>query len=278
MALRLALVATAAVGVLAASDDMGPAGFMWPPDRTWSQQVDNIGPCGTVEGASTNRTKFPLRGGRVSLVAQDDSYHAYLSMSFKNDPRTQSDFTYVLNPNGITEIDPGHTCYDIKDPPFNIAAGTNATIQIQYTADFDRPENQTFYACADITYVAAENFNLAQIPCFNATSPDDVPAPTGTGIPDNLPGHGDNEPPLSSGVPSNEGGSNGLGKGAIAGIVVGVVLGVSLIAGLALFWYREKQKRERLERQRDSGRGVAWVEDPPKDSASAGSFRMEGGR
>lgn len=55
------------------------------------------------------------------------------------------------------------------------------------------------------------------------------------------------------------------------------MLGTALIAGLALFYYREKQKRERLERQRDSGRGVAWVEDPPKDSASAGSFRLQEG-
>lgn len=201
------------------------------------------------------------------------------SLTHSSDPKSQSDFTYILNPVPINEVDPGHTCLSIADPPSDIAAGTNATIQLRYTADFDRPENQTFYACADITYVAAAGFNKADVPCFNATDDEDVPAPTATGTPTDLPGHGDNGPPLSSStatasaVPQD--GGHGLSKGAIAGAVVGAVVGFAALVGLGVFLYRERQKRVRLERQRDSARGVGWrADDPGKDSVSAGSFRL----
>jgi len=271
-ALILALLAASAGGVIAAGDDLGPAAFWWPPDRAWAAHVDNNPPCGSVDGVGT-RTKFPLTAGRIALTAQDDSYNTVISVSFMNDPHSQFDFqTLVQLP--ITEIDPGHTCFPIPNPPTGTAPGTNATLQIRYTADFDLPQNQTFYACADITYVPASEINQADVPCFNATDPNDVPAPTGTGIPDNLPGH-DGNPPLSTNKPSS-GGGGGLSKGAIAGIVVGTLVGLSLIAGLALLFYRERQRKNRLIRQRDSGRGVPWSEEPvPKDSTSAaGSIRL----
>lgn len=272
--LGLVLLAAAAAGVIAQSDEMGPAAFWWPADRPWTQDSDNTAPCGSSSGVTT-RTEFPLSGGVVAITAQDDSHTVHFKISFNNDPKTQSDFTFNSNSIPLKEIDPGHTCLRISDPPTGISPGTNATIQMQYTADFDRPENQTFYACTDITYVRADAFSAAQIPCFNATSDVNVPAPSGTGIPDDLPGHGDNEPALTTAKPVNSGGGGVvLSKGAIAGIAIGAVVGVSLIAGLALLFYRERQKKERLVRQRDSGRGVQWSEDPPKDSASAGSFRL----
>ncbi|OIW29734.1 hypothetical protein CONLIGDRAFT_680555 [Coniochaeta ligniaria NRRL 30616] len=280
--LQFAILAAAAVRVMATSEDMGPAAFMWPSDRVWNAAMDNTAPCGSVDDVTT-RTQFPLDGGVVALVAQDDSYSVTMSISFKNNPSSQSDFTYILTPIPITEVDPGHTCLGIADPPSDIAAGTNATIQIKYTADFDRPENQTFYACADITYVAAAGFNSADVPCFNATTDVDVPAPTGTGTPTDLPGHGDNGPPLTTASASTsaapqEGGSSGgvtLSKGAIAGAVVGAVVGLALLVGLGVFFYRERQTRMRLERQRDSARGVGWrADDPGKDSVSAGSFQL----
>jgi hypothetical protein len=121
--------------------------------------------------------------------------------------------------------------------------------------------------------VPLSEINQAEIPCFNATDPNDVPAPTGTGIPDNLPGH-DGNPPLSTNKPSSSGGG-GLSKGAVAGIVVGSLIGVSLIVGLGLLFYRERARKNRLIKQRDSGRGVPWSEEPAKDSTSAaGSFRL----
>lgn len=38
---------------------MGPAAFMWPPDRVWSGDMDNQAPCGS-RAAAGNRTKFPI--------------------------------------------------------------------------------------------------------------------------------------------------------------------------------------------------------------------------
>lgn len=44
---------------MATHNDMGPAAFMWPPDRVWSAAADNHAPCGSVAGVG-NRTEFPL--------------------------------------------------------------------------------------------------------------------------------------------------------------------------------------------------------------------------
>ncbi len=205
------------------------------------------------------------------------------------DPKTQADFTPITT-SLIPEIDPGHTCISLPDnlssTGATITPGTNATIQIKYTADFDRPENQTFYACADITFVTSEGYNFADIPCFNATDPNDVPAPTATGSPTNVPGHGESGPPLSTHTTVTEiveGGSGGLSKGAIAGAVVGSVVGLALIVGLGLLWYRERARKERLVRERDAGRTVKWVDGATptasraRESASVGegeSIRM----
>ncbi|KAK4167970.1 hypothetical protein QBC43DRAFT_366997 [Cladorrhinum sp. PSN259] len=292
--IRPALLVSFAAVILGQSEKQGPAAFWWPPDRGWHQDEDNTPPCGTKEGVTT-RTAFPLKGGRIAFTAQDDSYNAQISISFSQDPKLPSDFSSSLNVSPIPEIDPGHTCYTIPDPPFTITPGTNATLQLKYTADFDRPENQTFYACADITYILPEEWETLlgdTIPCFNASDAvNDVPAPTETGIPTTLPGHGDDGPPLSTGtgVPStgsggevvNSGGKGGLSKGAVAGIVVGSLVGVGVILGLAFLFYRERERKNRLIKQRDSGRGVPWVEDPAPGKTSGSlageSIRMESG-
>lgn len=79
--------------------DMGPAAFLWPPDRTWGAAQDNTAPCGSSAGV-TNRTDFPLSkltisgeipqtltcvaNGKVSLVLQDESYRVNLAISYDN--------------------------------------------------------------------------------------------------------------------------------------------------------------------------------------------------
>lgn len=93
-----------AVPILATEEEMGPAAFLWPPDRAWSAHIDNHAPCGSVEGPG-KRVEFPLSmstrtiplpsiagtltsipqaGGRISLVAQDDSYETMIGISYKN--------------------------------------------------------------------------------------------------------------------------------------------------------------------------------------------------
>ncbi|KAK3297354.1 uncharacterized protein B0H64DRAFT_391991 [Chaetomium fimeti] len=291
--LRPVLILALATNVMGASDNMGPAAFFWPPDRAWSEQTDNTAPCGSVTGVG-NRTEFPLSGGKIAFTAQDDSYNTQLSISFSNDPQSQSDFT-PLTTTPIPELDPGHTCVSIdsssssSSPLAGAAAGTPATIQMRYTADFDRPENQTFYACADVVLVPAAAFNPADVPCFNASDPIDVPAPTATGAPTGLPGHGEDGPPLVDGdeddsesVEGGGGGGGGLSAGAIAGAVVGSVVGFALIVGLGFLFYRERERKKRLVRERDAGRTVKWVDDAQgrgqagKDSTSVAgeSIRM----
>lgn len=63
MVSKSTLLVAAAAGtlVLAAGDtsNMGPTALMWPPDRVWTSEADNIAPCGSPAGPG-NRTQFPL--------------------------------------------------------------------------------------------------------------------------------------------------------------------------------------------------------------------------
>jgi hypothetical protein len=178
------------------------------------------------------------------------------------DPRSNSDFDTIITPEQIKELDEGHTCVPIPDAPSGTAAGSNATLQILYTAEFDTPQNQTFYACADITYVQAADFSTT-IPCFNATEESGATfnhtVPTSTAE--------------ASALASKSGG--GLSGGAIAGIVIGVVAGVGLLLAAGVLLYRERKQKNRLLRQRDSVRQVKDTDVPGKDSTSQNSIQLK---
>lgn len=38
---------------------MGPVAFLWPDDRAWNADQDNVGPCGSATSPG-ERTEFPL--------------------------------------------------------------------------------------------------------------------------------------------------------------------------------------------------------------------------
>ena len=161
----------------------------------------------------------------------------------------------------------------MPNPASNIAPGTNATLQIRYTSDFDTDLNETFYACADITYVETAQFTV-QVPCFNATS-DDFTLSDGDDDDDDTSNSTSTTTGSAAGatatassspsVSSSSGG--GLSGGAIAGIVVGVIAGVGAFAGLLFFAWRRNQQNKRLREQQVNVRGVKW-EDNPRGSAS----------
>jgi hypothetical protein len=154
----------------------------------------------------------------------------------------------------------------LLDSPSSIGVGSNATLQIMYIADFDSPENQTFYACADIIYVEAADFNI-QIPCFNATESDGTSS-SHTAAPTSS--------TTSTAVPAQSGSgfSHDLSGGAIAGIVVGVVVGILVAASLLL--YRERKQKNRLRRQLRSVRqGNGLDGQSGKDSISQGSIKLQ---
>ncbi|OAA71473.1 hypothetical protein ISF_02024 [Cordyceps fumosorosea ARSEF 2679] len=250
------------------SNTIGPAAFMWPPDRVWSADADNTAPCGSIAGV-TNRTTFPLQSGKISLVAQDESYDLELAVSYVEDPKSNSDFNKLIDMETFKDIKLGHTCVTLPNAPSSVKSGTNATLQIKYIADFDKPENQTFYACADITYVELSDFKVS-IPCFNATEPSPGDSTSKGGSSSTPSASASASPSSGSGT-----GKSGLSGGAIAGIVIGSIAGVALIAAAALLIFRRKQQRLRLLRQQNSERGK-WAPggDAARDSQSQGSVRM----
>merc|ERR1712230_117144 len=233
------------VGIYAASlaladhgDDyaqtMGPVAFMWPPDREWGAAQDNI-----------------------ALVARDESWSIQVAISYRNNPTSNEDFETVIAAMRIPELDEGHQCYPIPSPPVDIEAGANATFQIKYTSDFDTDKNETFYACADITYVSTSQFTY-QVPCFNATiddysitEPDSTPSATAAGASATA-----SSPSQSSGSSSSH-----LSGGAIAGIVVGVVVGVTAFLAVALFFCWRRTAHKKRLRQQASIRAVKWDEN-----------------
>ncbi|CAN8098348.1 unnamed protein product [Discula destructiva] len=214
---------------------MGPVAFLWPDDRPWSASQDNSGPCGSANGV-TNRTTFPLTQGEVALSIADDAWNVAFYISFDDDPTSESDFTEQVVSN-VTEIEPGHQCYKIDTLPSTVTAGSNATIQLEYWSDYEDENggnNQTFYACADVTFVEAADFSV-QVPCFNVTAVDfdsgDATA-TATAI----------TTATATAAASSSSGSNSLSKGAIAGIAVGTIVGSLAIVGAFAFILLKKRR------------------------------------
>jgi len=195
--------------------------------------------------------------GQVALVAQDESWSIQVAISYRNNPTSNEDFETVIAAMRIPELDEGHQCYPIPSPPVDIEAGANATLQIKYTSDFDTDKNETFYACADITYVSTSQFTY-QVPCFNATiddysitEPDSTPSATAAGASATA-----SSPSQSSGSSSSH-----LSGGAIAGIVVGVVVGVTAFLAVALFFCWRRTAHKKRLRQQASIRAVKWDEN-----------------
>lgn len=167
----------------------------------------------------------------------------------------------------------------MPNPAIDTEAGSNATFQIKYTADMESDKNETYYACADVTYVPASKFTYS-IPCFNVTS-DDFTAvttsstgtgPTATAGSSN--GSNDKSKADSDSDP-NSGGGSGLSGGAIAGIVVGSVAGLAIGVAL-LFGYRRLLQKYRLARSQASARSMDWVESarPEADHSPSSSIGL----
>ncbi|KAJ4344672.1 uncharacterized protein N0V89_012416 [Didymosphaeria variabile] len=244
---------------------MGPVAFLWPPDRNWTAQADNIAPCGSADGPS-NRTEFPLTQGAVALTIADEAWNVAIRLATGNDPRTESDFIDDQVVSNVSEVDPGHQCYKLQSIG-EITAGTNATIQMEYWGEFEgenNGNNQSFFACADITFVAASDFNISA-PCFNVTSSEfDTPSSSGTSSPTSSASSTSN---TSSDSQSGGGGGGGLSTGAKAGIAVGSIIGgLALIGLVALLMLRRgkamglKGKEEYELRAKDLGSPVPGQE------------------
>ncbi|RYO92368.1 hypothetical protein DL766_000336 [Monosporascus sp. MC13-8B] len=234
------------LGVVAAIWCSGPGSAQHGSDN----EVEDMGPAA-------------FTGGQVALVQQDESFGVQIAISYQDDPQSNDDFEVLVSADRITELDPGHQCVNIADPPSDVGAGSNATLQIRYTSEFDKGVNETYYACADITYVRARDFTY-RIPCFNATEEEPEPSPAPS-------------PPAPAENEDTGGGGGGLPGGAVAGIAIGAVAAVSLVAVVLFFLYRRDQREKRLAEHRLSNRNVKWDGDVAAASASASRSRTSGG-
>ncbi|KAH8161466.1 hypothetical protein CIB48_g6780 [Xylaria polymorpha] len=245
----------------------GPVAFLWPEDRPWSAAADNAGPCGSATGV-INRTNFPLSQGSVALTIADEAWNVAFSIAYADDPTVQSQFSQQLV--SVPEIESGHQCYKVVDIPNNVVAGSNATIQLEYWSNIDNElngRNQTFFACADITFVEAADFT-AQVPCFNVTSSDFNPPESSstatTDDPDNT-GAASNADPDTSTKSS----SGRLTTGATAGIAVGVVVASLLVIGSVAFVVFRKRAKQTTHEEHQLSRSKDTA-----DVASVGSRRQ----
>ncbi|OTB08727.1 hypothetical protein M426DRAFT_316748 [Hypoxylon sp. CI-4A] len=229
---------------------MGPVAFLWPDDRPWSASADNSGPCGSPSSVS-NRTSFPLTQGTVALSIADEAWNVNFSVAYDNAPTIQSQFSQQIV-SEVTEIEPGHQCYRIADVPSSVTTGTNATIQLEYWSNVDNElggANQTFYACADITFVDYKDLTTTP-PCFNVTASDfnsgDSSSSSSTSSPVSSATGSTSE---TSAATSNEGSGDGLSSGAKAGIAVGVVVASLITVGAVAFVVLRKRKSQSLDHE-----------------------------
>ncbi|WQF75306.1 Putative copper acquisition factor BIM1-like domain-containing protein [Colletotrichum destructivum] len=239
----VAVLGSMLLGNVIADDKMGPAAFLWPPDRVWSADADNTAPCGSTNGPGA-RTEFPLVNGKLALVTQDTTRSVHLSVSYENDPKSVSDFETFLGPSEVGSLDLGHTCITVPQAPEGTAAGANATYRMLYVSNFEEDESkrETFYACADVTFV---DVFAASIPCFNATVSDpEVSVDETVDVTTTDAGGKTPHTAADFTASKSDGSSSGLSGGAIAGAAVGSIAGVSILGLAAFFLWRRKNNKK----------------------------------
>ncbi|KAK5653219.1 hypothetical protein OQA88_9118 [Cercophora sp. LCS_1] len=234
----MAILALARHGLSHGDDEtnMAPLGFMWPPERTWSAESGMTAPCGSANRAA----KEP--GGSLALDGKQEVFDVRVSISFSEDPENNDDFKTVLS--GVDSLDFEHVC--IPMPALQAGEGKNATLQLRYVAEWIDPHhshkrhtetNQTFYSCADVTFVEAAKFTF-EIPCFNATAEEH-------GDDEGAHGHGEDGHDHDHEEEHHEDGSDGLSKEAIAGIAIGCVAAFAAVSTLMVYLFR-RDRREKL--------------------------------
>ncbi|KAF7916427.1 uncharacterized protein EAE98_010727 [Botrytis deweyae] len=231
----------------------GPVEFVWPEQRTWYAAWQNNSPCGRNDGTVGNRTDFPLDSGKVALVASGETWDVVVRIAYMDKPTTQSDFTTQIL-HTVSELEAGHQCYTTPDSPSDIEAGTNATIQLEYTSTYDGSGNETFYACADITFIKESDFTTS-VSCFNAT----VTGPSTEGIASSVATSAATSTATASSSTtsdSSSSGSSGLSKSAVAGVAVGCIAGGLALVGLAVFLLIKKCSYNPRFRGRESVESV----------------------
>jgi hypothetical protein len=159
---------------------------MWPFGMQWTYPCEYPSGCGTSNPnndpgggmpVSTNRTKWPIRGGAVSFQPGWFQGHlsaqVYINMGFGTNPPNMS-FPML---NGVELVGPtnepwpGTWCFPQVPLPANatVRPGDNATIQVIEIAR----HGAALYNCADITFADPdEDDTIPQVTpdnCFNSS-------------------------------------------------------------------------------------------------------------
>jgi len=131
-------------------------------------------PCGGL-GVTTNRTKWPITGGSISLVPGEystghPSSFWYINMGYGNDPPNMTNIMHpVFQTTGPTKNEyPGQFCVTQVPLPANntLKVGDNATIQVIQVA----LHGGDLYNCADVTLVEPEDADpIPDGDCTNST-------------------------------------------------------------------------------------------------------------
>ncbi|VUC38032.1 unnamed protein product [Clonostachys rosea] len=247
---------------------MGPIGFAWPPDRTWSYDTVLDEPCGAPNVG--NRTEFPLMklngtsiaNGAISLQQKQEAYDFQVSITYSSNPSNKSTFFPVTPIQSSLEYT--RLCLNLTNLPDDATVGQNATLQLQYTAPWygyreeeskrHMEANETFYVCADIILVDSAEFLLDEIPsCFNITADyensdqwPDWPWDNGDGGDDD---DGSDQDEAKGGV-----NGSGISVGAVVGIAVGGFLAVALIAAIVAWgiYLARKGRKARAEKEEEN--------------------------
>ncbi|KAF2681775.1 hypothetical protein K458DRAFT_420539 [Lentithecium fluviatile CBS 122367] len=147
-------------------DENGTLGF--PYGMQWMY------PCGGIP-TSTNRTKWPLKGGALSIQPGWFPGHAfaqfYINMGFGNEPLNYShSMLPVFSITGPSNVQYNGTfCLPQVPLPANFTpnVGDNATIQVIETAQ----HGAALYNCADITFAEPEDVpEVNETNCFNSST------------------------------------------------------------------------------------------------------------
>ncbi|KAG0136706.1 hypothetical protein HOY82DRAFT_549647 [Tuber indicum] len=169
---KLILVALlATVGLATAHFEL-----QYPPWRgnTLKDDMQWRYPCGGIP-VTTNRTKWPLKGGDISIVPGWNAGHPsaffYVNMGFGSTP---PNMTNVMQPifqmtGPSRDPYPGSFCLRDVSLPVNasVKAGDNATIQVIQVA----LHGASLYNCADITFVEpGEEDKMPDGMCVNSTT------------------------------------------------------------------------------------------------------------
>jgi len=148
----------------------GQGGYGFPYGMQWMY------PCGGM-ATSQNRTKWPLKGGAVTIQPGWFPGHSlanfYINFGYGNEPLNYSHNAVpvfqIIGPSNLQY--PGTFCLPQVPLPANYTpqVGDNATIQIIELAQ----HGAALYNCADITFAEPEDVpEVNSTNCFNSTQPE----------------------------------------------------------------------------------------------------------